>query len=159
VFGVIFAPAARAAAGEIARVTGPRGRLVLSAWIPRGALFELGRVVREAVARAIGASSGPPPFPWHDREALAGLLEPHGFAVTMQDERLAFTAPSARDYLDQELANHPLAVAARAILEPRGEMRAVEARALEILQAANEDPDGFRVTSHYIVATARRGPA
>jgi len=26
-----------------------------------------------------------------------------------------------------------------------------------LLEAGNEDPDGFRVTSHHVVATARRG--
>jgi ubiquinone/menaquinone biosynthesis C-methylase UbiE len=34
IFGVIFAPDARAAAAEIARVTAPARRIMLSAWIP-----------------------------------------------------------------------------------------------------------------------------
>src|SRR4051794_29093284 len=40
VFAVIFASDARAAAAELARVTAPRGRIVLSAWIPRGAVHD-----------------------------------------------------------------------------------------------------------------------
>src|ERR671930_795218 len=40
VFGVIFAPDPRAAATELARVTAPGGRIVVSAWIPSGPIHE-----------------------------------------------------------------------------------------------------------------------
>jgi ubiquinone/menaquinone biosynthesis C-methylase UbiE len=40
VFGVIFAPDAAAAAAEMARVAAPGGRIVLSAWIPGGAMLD-----------------------------------------------------------------------------------------------------------------------
>jgi SAM-dependent methyltransferase len=156
VFGVIFAPNAVAAAAEMARVTAPAGRIVLSAWVPDGAIHDAAQLAQETVRRAVGAPAGPPPFAWHDRDALAGLLGPHGFEVAVEVERFVFTAKSARDYLDAESANHPLAVAGRAVLEARGEAEALRDRMLSIYQAANEDPDGFRVTSRYVVATARR---
>jgi hypothetical protein len=124
--------------------------------VPEGAISDAVRVAQAAVRRAVGAPAGPLPFAWHDRDALAGLLAPHGFEVTMKDERLAFTAKSPRDYLDMESANHPLAVAGRAVLERSGEGEALRDRMLSIYEAANEDPDGFRVTSRYVVATARR---
>jgi len=73
---------------------------------------------------AVGAPAGPPPFAWHEHDALAGLLAPHGFEVAVAQERFVFTAKSPRDYLDAESANHPLAVAGRAVLEPRGEAEA-----------------------------------
>src|SRR5690348_9880748 len=44
VFGVIFAPDANSAAREIERVAAPRGRIVLSAWQPYGALSEVSRL-------------------------------------------------------------------------------------------------------------------
>jgi SAM-dependent methyltransferase len=156
VFGVIFAPDPAAAAAELARVTAPSGRIVLSAWIPDGAISQTARAAREAVTAAVGAPAGPPPFPWHERDALAGLLEPHGFAVELEEHRLAFTAPSAAEYADAEFREHPLSVAGHAVLEPRGEAEPLRARILEILTAANEDPAAFRVTSRYVVATARR---
>jgi hypothetical protein len=34
-------------------------------------------------------------------------------------------------------------------------MESLRRRALEILEEGNEDPDGFRTTSRYVVATAR----
>jgi SAM-dependent methyltransferase len=156
VFGVIFAPDAAAAAAEMARVTAPAGRMILSAWVPEGAISDGVRVAQEAIRRAVGASAGPPPFAWHDRDALARLLAPYSFDVAVEEETLAFTAKSPRDYLDAESANHPLAVAGRAVLESRGEGEALRDRMLAIYEAANEDPDGFRVTSRYVVATARR---
>jgi SAM-dependent methyltransferase len=156
VFGVIFAPDPQAAAGEIARVLAPRGRLVLSAWIPEGGISASIRLAREAVSRALETPPGPPPFPWHEQEALAGLFDPHGFDVSLEESTLAFTAPSAREHLTGELENHPIAVAGQAVLEPRGESDELFERMLEVLEAANEDPDGFRVTSRYVIARAER---
>ncbi|MGB7587750.1 MAG: hypothetical protein WBM00_03490 [Solirubrobacterales bacterium] len=49
-----------------------------------------------------------------------------------------------------------LALAARTILEPRGETEAVRDKMLAVLESANEDPNAFRVTSRYIVAVLRR---
>jgi SAM-dependent methyltransferase len=156
VFGVIFAPDPQAAAGEIARVLAPGGRLVLSAWIPGGGISDSIRLAREAVSRALELPPGPPPFAWHDREELAGLLGPHGFDVSLEEGSLAFTAPSARDHLTAELENHPIAVAGQAVLKPRGQSDELFERMLEVLEAANEDPAGFRVTSRYVIATAER---
>jgi SAM-dependent methyltransferase len=156
VFGAIFAPDAAAAAAEMARVTAPSGRIVLSAWVPEGAIHEAVQAAQDAVRRAVGAPAGPPPFAWHDRDALAGLLAPHGFEVAVEEERLTFTGKSPGDYLDAESANHPLAVAGRPVLEARGEADALRERMLSIYEAANEDPESFRVTSRYVVATARR---
>ena len=155
-FGLIFAPDPHAAAAELARVSAPTARIVLSAWIPGGPLAEVARVGAEAVARAVGAPAGPEPFSWHDRDALQDLLGPHGFTVSVEEHRLAFTGSSAREYLDADSANHPLAVSARAVLEPLGAAAGVHRRMLEIYEAANEDPAAFRITSRYVIATAAR---
>jgi hypothetical protein len=84
------------------------------------------------------------------------MFAPFGFEVTVEEHPLAFTAKSARAHVDQESANHPLALAGRAVLEPRGENQALQERMLSIYEIANEDPDAFRVTSRYSVATIRR---
>jgi SAM-dependent methyltransferase len=156
VFGVIFAPDAAAAAAEMARVTAPDGRIVLSAWIPDGAISEASRIGREAVANALGAPAGPPPFAWHDAGALAELLAPHGFGLSVEKRKLAFTAASPREWVEAESRDHPMRVAGAAVLEPRGEAEAILDRTVEIFEAANEDPEGFRVTSSYVIAMARR---
>lgn len=156
VFAVIFAPDARAAAEEMARVLTSHGRIILSAWIPTGAISEMNAIAAETVRQAVGAPPGPQPFPWHDLDSLSALLAPHGFDVAVEEQQLAFTASSAHEFLDQESRNHPLAVAGLAVLEQMGKASALRQRMLEILQRANEDGNGFRVTSRYVIATARR---
>lgn len=81
---------------------------------------------------------------------------PYGFSVDLSEAQIAFTAASPREFVATELRVHPAWIAARSVLEPRGELQAVRDRALEVSTAANEDPAGFRVTSRYVVATARR---
>jgi ubiquinone/menaquinone biosynthesis C-methylase UbiE len=122
VFGVIFAPDVTTAAEELARVTAPDGRIVLSAWIPQGAMHDAACIARHAITQATGAPTGPPPFAWHDREALASLFGSHGFAVSLQHETVWFTAPSPLEYLVRDYSSHPLAVAGREVLEPRGKL-------------------------------------
>jgi hypothetical protein len=130
--------------------------VVLSAWIPEGALSEVSGLAGEAVSRALGTPPAGPRFAWHDRGELTGLLGPRGFEVTTEEHRLGFTAKSPRDHMEGEAASHPLALASRAVLEPRGEYEALRERVLAIYEAANEDPHAFRLTSRYVVVTARR---
>lgn len=156
VFGVIFASDAQAAAAELVRVTAPAGRIVLSAWIPGSAVGRVNQIAEEAVMRALGAPAGLPDFPWHERDALEQLFAPQGFAVTVHPHALAFTAASAAAFLDSQFENHPLAVAGRGILEQHRTLEGVREQALAVLEAANEDPGRFRVTSRYVVATATR---
>jgi len=158
VFGVIFAPDPQAAAAEMARVSAPRGRIVFNAWIPGGTASEAVRAAREAVRDALGAPAPPAPFRWHEEDALAGLFGPHGFEVALDEHSVAFTADSPQAYLERQ-AGHPAAMAARAVLEPRGGDAALAARMLAIYEAGNEDPDAFRATSRYVVVTATRRAA
>ena len=156
VFALIFAPDPGAAAAEMSRVLAPGGRIVLSAWIPAGAMFEMNSTAADAVRQAVGAPPGPAPFAWEQRDALLNLLGPHGFSVEVTDHALAFTAPSARDFLEDQAQKHPMAVAGLSVLEQLGQAQALRARLLAILENGNEDGGGFRVTSRYVVATARR---
>lgn len=157
VFGVIFASDARAALLEMARVLGSAGRLVISAWFPEGPIWEMNRVAGEIVARLAGAPPGPLDFPWHERDELAGVLEPLGFDVAVQEHHLAFTGSSPRDYIESQLSDHPFGVAGQAVIQSRGGTRdQLFGPMLAVLEAGNEDPAGFRVTSRYAVATARR---
>jgi ubiquinone/menaquinone biosynthesis C-methylase UbiE len=161
VFAVIFAPDPKVSAAEMSRVLTSTGRIVVSAWQPEGAIYEMNKVASETMMRALGT---PPPqggFAWHERDALVDVFAPHGFDVTLDEHRLAYRAASVEEFVDTEQQNHPMAVSGIAILELMGraddEVRdQLRARMLEILTAANEDPAGFSVTSPYIVATMRR---
>jgi SAM-dependent methyltransferase len=155
VLGVVFAADADAAAAEMARIASADGRIVLSAWLPEGPVAAVSRIGREAVAAATGAQPGPPPFPWHEREALAALLGPHGFTVASEERGIAFRGPSAREWLEGEVRFHPVRVAAAGVLRPEASEE-VARRSLQIFEQANEDPDAFQVTSRYVIATATR---
>jgi SAM-dependent methyltransferase len=157
VFGVIFAPDPQAAAAELARVTADDGRILVTAWIPGGAIAQMNQVAQEAVLRTLGAPAPPPPFPWHDPDALNQLFAPHGFSLTVKEHRLCITAASPRGYLDRESANHPFALTGRQVLEQHGTADETSTQLLAILEAANENPTGFHVTSRYITAAACRG--
>jgi SAM-dependent methyltransferase len=168
VFGVIFAPDASSAAVEMARVLTPQGRLALSAWLPGGALADMMNLRAEAVSAATettAASRAPTPaaapvarrFAWHDAGALATLFGGFGFEIDVVEHGLLFTADSPLDFLDGEIRDHPAWVAVRGGLEARGALTDLHERLLAVLEAANEDPTGFRVTSRYVVVSGRRG--
>jgi SAM-dependent methyltransferase len=164
VFGLIFAPDAPAAATEIARVAKTHARIVFSAWLPGGPLARVMRMRSEAMDAAAGtdpAQTAPgarkdAPFAWHDPTALDELFAPHGFSVELHAHHLAFAANSPAEFLDTELRVHPAWISARAVLEPRGVMKALRERVLGIFEDANESPSAFRVTSDYVVVTASR---
>jgi ubiquinone/menaquinone biosynthesis C-methylase UbiE len=148
VFGVIFAPDAHAAAAEMARVTAPGGRIVLSAWLPSGAMSEIAKLGRAAA----GESPPAAPFAWHDRHSLEQAFGRFGFSVSMHDHAITFSAPSAAEYLSGELQHHPMWVGSLAKLQSSAEIEALTERMTAVLHAHNERPDRFAVTSRYVVA-------
>lgn len=152
VFGASFAPDARAAAAELARVTAPGGRIVLGVWHPDGQLAHTARLAREA----LGTPPEPRRFAWHERDALAGLLAPYGFDVAAEPASVRFTAESPRAFLELEATDHPMVIAARRSVEPLGGGEALTERVLEHYAAVNEDPDAFLLTIPYVIAIARR---
>jgi SAM-dependent methyltransferase len=156
VFGVIFAEDPSAAAAEIARVTKANGRVVLAAWIPRGPFFDAVRLSRETMAEILGQPPAAPPFAWHEREPLAGLFEPHGFSVSLTEHPIPIHAPSVDEFMRIEGENHPIAIAARPVLEKAGRAEEIREGMRRIYEDANEDPDAFRITSRYVIAELRR---
>ncbi|MFZ0040090.1 MAG: class I SAM-dependent methyltransferase, partial [Solirubrobacteraceae bacterium] len=155
VFGVIFAPDADRAASELGRVCSVPARIVMTAWLPGGALAEAMRMRGEALTRIGGESPGQR-FAWHDRAQVAALLEPRGFSVHVSEHELPFVASSAADFVATELSTHPMWVAARPALEAAGEFERLSEWLLAHFEDVNEDPETFRITSRYVVITARR---
>jgi ubiquinone/menaquinone biosynthesis C-methylase UbiE len=153
VFGVIFAANAGAAIAELARVTAEQGVIVMSAWVPQGALFEVMGLRRRALTGDATPASAP--YAWHDAEALHSAFARFGFAVEQGEEQLAFTGDSPQAFLEDELRDHPLWVKAGQSLGA-GELADLRLRALAVLSDANEDAGAFRVTSAYTVCRLLR---
>lgn len=159
VFAVIFAPDPAAAVAEMSRVLADPGRIVLTAWLPGGALDRMVAVQREATRAALGRPPEAPGMAWHDADRLTELVAGHGFGVSVQERRITITDESPAAYLDGESRQHPMAIAGQQLLGARGELDAVRARMLAVLEEENEDPTAFAATSRYAVLTLRRsGP-
>ncbi len=153
-FAVIFVPDPQRALDAIARVLGPGGRALLTAWVPRGPIDAILGVFARAVAEASGRQA-PARFPWHEPDAVAGLAGAHGAEVLAYDEQLQINASSPQQYLELGERDHPLSPARREPLERAGTYAATCERALAVLEDANEDPAGFRVHSPYRVIELR----
>lgn len=154
VFGVIFAQPGDRVAAELVRVVRPGGRIVLSAWTPAGPIREVASLVGEALASVVPPSGDyAPPIEWGDRGVLEQIFAPA--TVVVSTEELAFVASSARAWAAEQFRSHPGWAAARAVLEPAGCWEEIARRAVGVLETANEDPEGFRTTSTYLIAFVR----
>lgn len=145
VFGVIFAVPGERAAAELLRVVRPGGRIVLSAWLPEGTIFEVAKLMR--------ATAGEPPtghttpVQWHDPETLARLFPGQ---VEIERRVLSFTGASPEAWWDEQVDHHPIWMAGG---EP---VAALREQALEVLHAGNAAQDGsVRLESPYVVVTVR----
>jgi hypothetical protein len=137
-------------------VTKSTGRIVIAAWIPGGAVSQAVRLNRETLAEITGEPPPSPPFAWHEEETLSGLFEPHGFSASFTEHSISFWAPTVDEFMRIEGENHPLAIAARPALEQAGRIDEVLDGMRRIYEEGNEDPDGFQVTSRYVVAELTR---
>jgi SAM-dependent methyltransferase len=156
VFGVIFAPDPPAAAAELARVMKSSGRIVLAAWMPGGPISDAIRFTRRTLTEIRGDPPPQQPFGWHELDTVSGLFEPQGFSASITEHSLSFQAPSIDEFMRIEGENHPLAIVARPALEEAGRSEEVRAEMRRIYQEGNEDPEGFRITSRYVVFELRR---
>ena len=78
--------------------------------------------------------------------------------MSLSDHSLAFHAPSVDEFMQIEGENHPVAVAARPVLDGAGRREEVREGMRRIYDDGNEDPSAFRVTSRYVVAEMERSP-
>jgi ubiquinone/menaquinone biosynthesis C-methylase UbiE len=146
---------------ELARVTAPGGRIVWSAWLPNGANFEAVKA-RGLAAQELGraaskyAASGLPSSEWHDAEALRPLFAAHGFTIGIEQNKLRYTAPSARDFYLGMAAAHPALIVGDDFFRAHNMLDSVNARAIAIFEDMNEEPPGFAVSPGYIVGIAHR---
>ena len=93
--GIMFAPDHEAAAGDLARVTAPGGRIALANWTPTGGLGKLFKVM------APYQPAPPPssPFDWGDEAKVRQLLG-DAFELEIEEHVSPFITESGETYWD-----------------------------------------------------------
>ena len=157
VFAAVFAPDPDGALAGMARALRPDGRIVLSAWIPGNPISRMNQMIMGALRDVAGVVPAPPAMAWHDVDQVVALAARHGLVVSATERSIEFADSSVDDYLGREVREHPMALSARAVLEPAGRFDEVYERARAVLADGNEDPAAFRVTSRYVILTLCRG--
>jgi SAM-dependent methyltransferase len=153
VFGVIFAADAERAMSEAIRVANPAGRVLISVWLPGGGVDAMTEVLVTAIGSALGREI--PRFPWHDQAAVAQLAAKFDASVGSYESEVVFSRSAPEAYLHDQETQHPMAIAARGLLQRAGTYDTVRARMLEALRRGNGD-GSFRMTSRYRVIELRR---
>ena len=133
VFGVIFVRPAEQAAAEIARVVRPGGRVAITTWPPRGPIYDVVALMREALARVRPDEGESAVLNWGDPDVLEALLAPFG-EVTVAEHDLVHLRASPEDFWDRWERLHPMWIAARGQLEPAGEWAPLREAAIEALR-------------------------
>jgi SAM-dependent methyltransferase len=146
-FGVIFADA-RAAADELLRVTRPGGRIVLTTWTDTGATPQVMEVIRET----LGGPERPPV--WSDPDVVRPLFPPG--TVSIEEDELAFTAPSVEAYVAEHENRHPMWLEMQPAVQATGRADELRERIVAIFTAANEaEDDAFLLPVPYRLVTVR----
>lgn len=97
IYGAMFAPDHRRAAGELARVCRPGGRIALASWTPDGFIGETFRIFARYLPPPAGLE---PPHRWGDQAYLAGLFGRVATTITSHRRTAVFRFRSAEDNVD-----------------------------------------------------------
>ncbi|QQR90672.1 MAG: hypothetical protein IPJ88_02720 [Myxococcales bacterium] len=100
-FSVIFAPNPKQAVAEMFRVLRPGDRMVLSPWLPKGAIYEVGELLN--YNKSPKKSS-----PWSDRSSLKDLFGIHSAEIEILEEEIVFEESSAQAWFTDLEMNHPV---------------------------------------------------
>ena len=150
VFGVIFATDPAGALGEIRRIVRPRGRVLLSAWVPAGPIDAMLGAMGRILSRV---TQSPPPkrFPWSDEVAVGRLASAAGLVLestTPAELAIRDSSPEAYVAAGRE---HPMALSVRPVLQQAHAEIEVQEAMTAVLRDANQDPDAFLVHSPYVI--------
>lgn len=156
VFGIMYAADQAAAARELARCCAPGARIAITAWTPGSFMPELGRALAQYLPAQPSGSSPPPR--WGDEVAVAGLLAPHGVALSDLSRHatsLEFPDPDAATGFLVRTAGHVVRERPRLEREDRWTALLADVRAL--VAEHDQSADGtVRLSLEYLLAVGER---
>ncbi|MGZ5315889.1 MAG: class I SAM-dependent methyltransferase [Solirubrobacterales bacterium] len=154
VFGIMFAPDHRRAAGEAARVLRPGGRIVLCNWTPGG---EVGKFFAMMAGHMPPPPEGfqPPPL-WgtgdHVRELFAGT----GIEPSFERAHVHWDFDSPEDGARLFIEKFGPVVTAKAALEPEGKWEAAERDIHGYFEEKAADDGTVGYDGEYLVSTGTK---
>jgi SAM-dependent methyltransferase len=156
VFGAMYAPDAGGAAGELARVCAPDGRVALAAWPPGSFMPAMGAALAPFLPPP-PAGAGPPSR-WGEREAVAALLAGAGLTVTeTATAAIDLQLPGVTEAVAFLVATAGHVLAERPALEAAGRWPALLAalHGLVAARAGSRPGGGVRLALDYVITVAR----
>lgn len=152
VFGVIFAQDANTAATELVRVAKPGGTIVITAWLPRGPIGDVMKVIRQTVAEFTPEDAGSiTSFDWSNGDRLRDLFGPD---TEVTDHHISFKGSSAGAWVLEQCEFHPAWMELKKVIPGERYERMLD-EVTQIVAAANGNPDGLELVSDYVIARAR----
>jgi SAM-dependent methyltransferase len=151
VYGAMFAPDHRAAAGEIARVLKPGGRMAVCSWTPDGGI---GRFFKVTSSHMPTPPEGfqPPPL-WGNEEHVREIFEGTGIELSFEQANAEFQFDSAEDVMSFYETRFGPVVIAKAMLEPDGKWQALRDDLIALYTDLNTSEEGdMRFVGEYLVA-------
>jgi SAM-dependent methyltransferase len=155
-FGVIFATDPAAAFSEVMRVLTRDGRFVFTAWVPDGALADIGKLMWQASSSSAPAAAPQDPFApagvaWHDPDTFVHLVPGGGDAITVHPATTNFTGETTGEWIAEWQDHHPMWLAARSRIDDEVTWKSVTDRAAELLAEGSVDDGQIVIRSPYVV--------
>lgn len=152
---LMFGADREAAIAEMIRVLKPTGRIVWTGWYGGDAISALAKIQINDTAAVVGHA----PFPysyWGNEDEMRALFGAHGFAVEMVRHPIVNTGPAPREFLEMIDQVHPVSRACSLALEKAGVLEESMARMVKVLEEANEDPAGLKLSRFFVVGVATK---
>jgi len=157
VLGAQFTPRHEVAAGEIARVVRPGGKVVMCNWTPGGFIGQFFKTMSPRMPKPPEGAS-PPPL-WGDEDHVAELFAGTGVTVTCAPRSVVFEERSSEHFIDFMADNYGPLFKARERLEGEGTWGDLRADLVALGERMNLSADEFLVSSEYLLITGRKEKA
>jgi ubiquinone/menaquinone biosynthesis C-methylase UbiE len=149
--GIQFAPRHDVVAAELARVCRSGGMIGLANWTPEGYIGRFFKTLAPYMPALPEGASGPPL--WGSPDHVTALFG-NGFTFEFERDSVDFVHDTPASFVDFMAAEYgPLVKAREALGDRWADLRR---DLIALSEAMNEDEDGFKVASEFLVVAGRK---